>query len=176
MAFGESDLSKNRLELEMHPENGRTIFYKLLILFLGTFIVFPLVTGMTIYVFFESKYMIHATVTIGLLTYVAIIYWGINNAKSVYQVDISPSGFSMFATKVSPFMTPVNGFYAWGDIVSYTSDSIDDDPLRCRLILNLNTGQSWTFYYLGFKKSGDLPIFYRKLLSQLPEKERKSKI
>ena len=169
MVIVESDLSINRLELEMHPANGRAIFYKLLILFLGTFIVFPLVTGLTIYVLFESKFMMPATVTTGLLTLIAIIYFSINGSKSVYQVDISPSGFSMFATKVSPFMRPVNGFYAWGDIVSYTFDSIDDDPLRCRLILNLNTGQSWTFYYLGFKKLGDLPIFYRTLGNYLPE-------
>lgn len=48
MVLGERDLSINRLKLEMHPQKGLAIFYKLLILLLGTFIVFPLVIGLTI--------------------------------------------------------------------------------------------------------------------------------
>ena len=163
----------DRLELEMNPENGRSTLSKILILLLGVFIISPVVTGLTFYVFFESRYVAHATVTINILTFIGIMYWAINSSKSVYQVEISPSGFYIFAKKTSPFLPTLNGWYNWGDIASYTFDTFDDDPLRGKLILNFNSGQSWTFYYLGFKKTGDLPSFYRTLRNHLPEKEQK---
>ena len=71
-------------------------------------------------------------------------------------------------------MEPVNAGYRWEDIDCFAYD-IGDKNSKTKLILYLNSGKKLHFYCLGFKEYGDLPLFYRKLLSQLPEKERKSK-
>lgn len=172
MVSGESNLYVNGLELEIHPENARAILSKIFKLILGSFLVVIPLTGLTFYFLLESDYVVHATVVVHLISYMGVIYWIINTSKSVYQVDISPTGFSMFAIKVSPFLTPVNGLYTWNEIDSYTYGT-DYPNKKYKLHLNLKSGQSLCFYYLGVKEFGDLPRFYRILRSQLPDKEQK---
>lgn len=169
---GESDLYVNGLELEIHPQSARAVSSKILKLILGSFLVVLPLTGLTFYFLLESDYVVHATVAVNLISYMGIIYWIINTSKSVYQVDISPSGFTMFATKISPFLTPVNGLYTWNEIDSYTYGS-EYPNQKYKLNVNLKSGQTLCFYYLGVKEFGDLPRFYRILRSRLPEKEQK---
>ena len=170
--FGESEAASASLQLELHPENSRAVGAKLLMLILGVFFVVLPATGLTIYFWYESAYIVQLATAVCLLSFVAVIYWSTNSSKSVYQVDISATGFSMFATKISPFMTPVNGWYKWEDIAYYTYEHGDENS-KLKLNLYLNAGQCLTFYYLGFEEYGDLPKFYHILCQHLPGKERK---
>ena len=170
--FGESKVASTSLQLELHPENSQAVGAKLLMLILGTFFLVLPATGLTIYFLYESAYIVQFATAVCLLSFVAVIYWSTNSSKSVYQVDILPTGISMFATKISPFMTPVNGWYRWEDIAYYTYQYGDENS-KLKLSLYLNASQCLTFYYLGIKEFGDLPNFYQILCQRLPGKERK---
>lgn len=170
--FGKNNDATNSLKLELHPENFRAIFSKMLKLILGIFLFVLPATGLAIYFLYESAYLVYGATAVSLISFVAIIYWSVNSTKSVYQVDISPTGFSMLTTTTSAFAESVNGWYRWEDIAYYTYD-VGDESTKLKLILYLNSGQCLSFYYLGLKETGDLPNFYHILRNRLPEKERK---
>jgi hypothetical protein len=142
MVFGKNDLHLNGLELELHPDGSHTAFSKPLKWVLRSFLVVIPLTGMILYLSLESDYVIYAALTVITIFYFWVIYRILDISKSAYRVDISPTGFSMSVTKTSPFLTSVDGFYAWENIISYAYGSYSSDDTSLSL-----AGTVWNCIY-----------------------------